>query len=234
MAKRSSPDDRDPARGLTRRGLFRSIGTAAVVAGCVQQDDSSTKDPDTATSSIGAEGAFGLEPAPLEFVLDGQPVRAEVDARTTLLAMLRLELDQTGTKLVCDRGACGACMVLVDGAPRNSCMLLAHDVAGREVRTVAGLAKGETLSALQAAFVAHDALQCGFCTSGMLISSTALLERSGGTQGLTRDEVESAIAGNLCRCGTYPHVVDAVMSVATGGPGRKPEAELIQVRKERS
>ena len=227
MAKRSLPDDRD--RGLTRRGLFRSLGTAAVVAGCVKPDEP-TQDPDAAARPL-AEGAFGLEPAPLAFTLDGESVELEVDARTTLLALLRLELDQTGTKLVCDRGACGACMVLVDGAPRNSCMLLAHDVAGREVRTVAGLAAGETLSPLQAAFVEHDALQCGFCTSGMLLSSTALLERSGGAA-LTRAEVEAAIAGNLCRCGTYPHVVDAVMSVATGSPGRSPAAELLSVRRE--
>src|SRR5690606_31654320 len=104
--------------------------------------------------------SFGLEPAPLEFVLDGQPVEREVEARTTLLELLRVDLDQTGAKQVCDRGACGACMVLVDQVPRNACMLLAHDVAGAEVTTVAGLAQGEQLSPLQQAFVEHDALQC--------------------------------------------------------------------------
>ena len=225
MAKSSDPEQR---RGLTRRGLFRSLGTAAVVAGCVKQESPTDKPEGAAAVSV--EGAFGLEAAPLEFTLDGEAVRVNTQARTTLLDLLRLDLDATGAKLVCDRGACGACMVLVDGVARNSCMLLAHDVAGAEVRTVAGLAAGETLSALQQAFVEHDALQCGFCTSGMLMSSTALLERSSGKT-LTREDVEDAIAGNLCRCGTYPHVVDAVMKVATGDPGRKPSSELITLRK---
>lgn len=203
---------------LTRRGLFRSIGTATLVAGCVKPD------PQTQTPSAteaDADGAFGLEPAPLAFVLDGESVEVKAEARTTLLDLLRLDLDRTGSKLVCDRGACGACMVLVDGVARNSCMLLAHDVAGCEVTTVAGLGASGELSALQRAFVDHDALQCGFCTSGMLISSTALLRRRAGTT-LERADVQDAIAGNLCRCGTYPHVVDAVLAVANGSAGLKP------------
>ncbi|HLT35082.1 MAG TPA: (2Fe-2S)-binding protein [Enhygromyxa sp.] len=217
------------SKGLTRRGLFRSIGTATLVAGCVKQDPP-TDTPDQSPAP-GLEGAFGLTPAPLEFVLDGQPVKREVEARTTLLELLRIDLDKTGAKLVCDRGSCGACMVLVDGVPRNSCMLLAHDVAGAQVTTVAGLGPADQLSPLQLAFVEHDALQCGFCTSGMLISSTALLEQQkAGGQQLTREQVADALAGNLCRCGTYPHVIDAVLSVAHGEPARR--SELIRVRKE--
>jgi xanthine dehydrogenase YagT iron-sulfur-binding subunit len=214
------------SKGLTRRGLFRSIGTATIVAGCVKQDPPLATPDGSSTPSL--EGSFGLTPAPLEFVLDGQPVRHEVEARTSLLELLRLDLDKTGTKLVCDRGSCGACMVLVDGVPRNSCMLLAHDVAGAEVTTVAGLGSSERLSPLQQAFVEHDALQCGFCTSGMLISSTALLEQQKSK--LTREQVADALAGNLCRCGTYPHVIDAVLSVANNEPVRR--SELIRVRKE--
>ncbi len=107
---------------------------------------------------------------------------------------------------------------MVDGAPMNSCMMLAHDVEGRKVTTVEGLGEPEQLSALQRAFVEHDALQCGFCTSGMLISSAALL-RKGGT--VTEQQVKEAISGNLCRCGTYPHVVSAVMSVAKAGEAGK-------------
>lgn len=217
------------SRGLTRRGLFRSIGTASLVAGCVKQDPP-TKTPDTPAPAPTADGAFGLSPAPLEFVLDGQPVKREVEARTTLLELLRLDLDKTGAKLVCDRGACGACMVLVNKVPRNACMLLAHDVAGAEVTTVAGLAPGDQLSPLQAAFVEHDALQCGFCTSGMLISATAVLERNTGKQ-LTREQVADGLAGNLCRCGTYPHVIDAVLAVASNEPAKRHGTELIRVRK---
>ena len=169
-------------------------------------------------------------PAPLEFVLDGQPVKREVEARTTLLELLRLDLDKTGAKLVCDRGACGACMVLVNKVPRNACMLLAHDVAGAEVTTVAGLSQSDQLSPLQAAFVEHDALQCGFCTSGMLISATAVLEANAGKP-LTREQVADGLAGNLCRCGTYPHVIDAVLAVANNEPAKRHGTELIRVRK---
>jgi aerobic-type carbon monoxide dehydrogenase small subunit (CoxS/CutS family) len=204
--------------------LFRSIGTATLVAGCVKPDPS-TQTP--TPSGTEGDGSFGLSPAPLAFKLDGASVELQAEARTTLLELLRLDLDHTGSKLVCDRGACGACMVLVDGVARNSCMLLAHDVAGCEVTTVAGLGTSGELSALQRAFVDHDALQCGFCTSGMLISATGLLrQRAGAT--LERREVEHAIAGNLCRCGTYPHVVDAVIAVANGSTGRLHPAELIR------
>jgi len=215
------------ARGLTRRGLFRSIGSATLVAGCVKQDPP-TEPPDPRPPAL--DEAFGLTPARLEFVLDGQPIETEAEARTTLLSLLRDELGKPSTKLVCDRGACGACMVLVDGVPRNSCMLLAHDVAGAAVTTVAGLAPGDALSPLQLAFVEHDALQCGFCTSGMLISSSALLEQ-GQARALTRAQVADAIAGNLCRCGTYPHVIDAVLAVAHGqAPGERNGTELIRLR----
>lgn len=212
----SMGSDGTPKPGLTRRGLFRSIGTvgaAAALTGCREEDP--TVVPDDAPKST-VEGAFGLEPTALTFTLDGQSVEVEAEARTTLLELLRLDLDATGTKVVCDRGACGACMVLVDGVARNSCMLLAHDVAGREVTTVAGLGGSAELSALQQAFIDHDALQCGFCTSGMLISATALLRGRQTRPGLEADDVREAIAGNLCRCGTYPHVVEAVLSVANG------------------
>jgi len=216
---------------LTRRGLFRGLGTASIVAGCTKPDLNTQAPDGDAPDKPGVEGAFGLDPAPLEFVLDGEPVKREVEARTTLLELLRLDLDKTGAKLVCDRGSCGACMVLVDKVPRNACMLLAHDVAGAEVTTVAGLAQGERLSPLQYAFVEHDALQCGFCTSGMLISATALLDRTQG-QKLERGQVADALAGNLCRCGTYPHVIDAVLAIANHEPAKRSGTELIRVRKE--
>jgi len=198
---------------LTRRGLLRGFGVAPVIAGCAG----------SSTSEVAAEGAPPVDPlidavaigpglAPLELRLNGAPRRVEAAPQTTLLALLREQLSITGTKDVCDRGACGACNVLVDGGLRSACMTLAHDVAGREVTTVEGLAAGGSPSPLQRAFVEHDALQCGYCTSGMLISCTALLQGARGP--LTRAQIQGAIAGNLCRCGCYEQVIAAVQAAA--------------------
>lgn len=205
---------------LTRRGLFRGAGVATLIGGCVTRKG--PEGPDGAVvDDATAPAEIGPDPAPLRFTLNGKPAQVSVEPRVTLLEALRIDLDTTGPKVVCDRGACSACLVLVDGQPRNSCMMLAHDVAGREVVTAEGLAQGEELSALQQAFVRHDALQCGFCTSGMLVSCAALLRghRQGGPKDepLTAATVNDAIAGNLCRCGTYPHVVAAVLDVAGRG-----------------
>ena len=195
----------DRAR-ITRRGLFRGIGTAGLLAGCKpsERPPTTTEDGEHPPGAVGSAGALGPGPSPLEFTLNGQRQVAEVAPNVTLLAALREQLRVTGPKVVCDRGACGACTVLVDGLARNSCMMLAH-----------GLAQGGKLSVLQEAFVRHDALQCGFCTSGMLMSCQALLSRAQG-QPLAREDVEAAIAGNLCRCGTYPNVVAAVLDAAKG------------------
>lgn len=203
---------------LTRRGLFRGVGTATLVGGCVTRKGTGG-DGGTAVDDATAPAEIGPEPTSLRFTLNGKPAEVSVEPRVTLLEALRLDLDTTGPKVVCDRGSCSACLVLVDGQPRNSCMMLAHDVAGREVITAEGLGKGDELSALQQAFVKHDALQCGFCTSGMLISCTALLRNQPRAQALTAAAVRDAISGNLCRCGTYPHVVAAVLEVAAGKQG---------------
>lgn len=198
---------------LTRRDLFRGLGSATLVAGCKP----TTAEPPPTTQPLlpGApEGIAGVGPgpAPLALTLNGQPLTVEVAPNQTLLAVLRDHARATGTKEVCDRGACGACMVLVDGRPQNSCMTLAHDVAGRQVTTVEGLAPAGQLSPLQQAFHRHDAMQCGYCTPGMLVSCHALLQRKEGA--VTRERVEQAISGNLCRCGTYPNIVAAVLDAA--------------------
>jgi aerobic-type carbon monoxide dehydrogenase small subunit (CoxS/CutS family) len=197
---------------ITRRGLFRGGTAAAVIAGCKPGD--SSKDPNGDAGPL-PPGRISPDPSPLEFVLNGKKVSTQAEPRITLAQLLRLDLDTTGTKVVCDRGACGACMVLVDGLPKNSCMMLAHDAAGAEVTTVEGVGSAESLSPLQRAFVKHDALQCGFCTSGMVVSCQALIDRTKGKR-LAADDVKEAISGNLCRCGTYPHVVEAVLEVANG------------------
>jgi aerobic-type carbon monoxide dehydrogenase small subunit (CoxS/CutS family) len=206
---------------ITRRGLFRGLGTTALVSGCKSDDPTSHPpmahpgDHKDVEDGPGVRAGVGPGPVPLRFTLNGEQKAIEVAPQVTLLSALRLHVQATGTKEVCDRGACGACTVLVDGVPRNSCMMLALDVAGAQVTTVEGLAKGGELSPLQQAFVRHDAMQCGFCTPGMLISCHALLQRKQESKGqVAREDVERAISGNLCRCGTYPNVVAAVLDAA--------------------
>jgi aerobic-type carbon monoxide dehydrogenase small subunit (CoxS/CutS family) len=134
-----------------------------------------------------------------------------VEPRRTLLDALRHDLRLTGTKKVCDMGDCGACTVVVDGRAMYACLLLAIDCEGREITTIEGLADGNTLSPLQEAFVAHDAFQCGFCTSGQIMSLHALLSSDDEP---TDDRILRAITGNLCRCGAYPNILQAGRAAA--------------------
>jgi aerobic-type carbon monoxide dehydrogenase small subunit (CoxS/CutS family) len=154
---------------------------------------------------------IGPGKTPIAFELNGTKVQVEVEPRTTLLDAIRDHAGMTGTKRICDRGACGGCTVSLNGRTVNSCMLLAVDARGAKVRTVEGLAQGDVLHPIQIAFIEQDATQCGFCTSGMLMSCAALLER---TRKPTDKEIREAVAGNLCRCGTYPHVFRACREVA--------------------
>jgi xanthine dehydrogenase YagT iron-sulfur-binding subunit len=142
----------------------------------------------------------------------GRPVR--LDPRSTLLDALRERLGLTGTKKGCDRGECGACTVHVDGRPVLSCLTLAVTAEGREIVTIEGLADGDELHPVQAAFVEHDALQCGFCTPGQIMSAVALV-REGGAR--SDDEIREAMSGNLCRCSAYPQIVAAVRAAAQAG-----------------
>jgi carbon-monoxide dehydrogenase small subunit len=146
--------------------------------------------------------------------LNGSVENLDVPSHMTLLRMLREQLALTGTKNGCEAGECGACTVLVDGEPVNSCMMLAVEVDGHEVTTVEGLAGGDTLSPLQEAFVEHNAIQCGFCTPGVLISAHALLERNPHP---TEEEVQRALVGNLCRCTGYLRICKAVRAASEKG-----------------
>lgn len=137
-----------------------------------------------------------------------------VPSHMTLLQMLREKLALTGTKNGCSAGECGACTVLVDGEPMNSCMMLAVEADGRQVTTVEGLADDGQLTPLQEAFVEHNAVQCGFCTPGMLISAHALLKRNLHP---TAEEVRAALVGNLCRCTGYLRIIQAVQTAAEKG-----------------
>ena len=142
--------------------------------------------------------------------VNGVPESAEVEVGTTLLRFLRDGLDLTGTKEGCNEGECGSCMVLLDGRPVNSCLVLAVEADGAKVTTVEGLSAG-SLHPLQKAFLTHAAVQCGFCTPGMIVSAAALL-RENPDPG--EDDVKRALAGNLCRCTGYRQIVDAVREAA--------------------
>ena len=146
-------------------------------------------------------------------MVNGSKERLDIPSNMTLLQVLREKLALNGTKNGCEAGECGACTVLLDGEPVNSCMVLAVEADGRAVITVEGLAPEGDLSPLQQAFVTHNAVQCGFCTPGMLITATALLERNPQP---TEAEIRQALVGNLCRCTGYVRIVDAIQAVSEG------------------
>ena len=143
--------------------------------------------------------------------VNGNAYPVELDPGTNLLAAVRDVIGLTGSKEGCDDSECGACMMLLDGKPVNSCSYLALQAEGSEITTVEGLASGETLAPLQAAFLSEGGVQCGFCTPGMLISATALLEQNPSP---SEDEVRIALSGNLCRCTGYDGIIKAVLAVA--------------------
>jgi len=142
----------------------------------------------------------------ITLVVNGEPHELDVAPTRRLLAVLREDLSLTGAKLGCGEGACGACAVLLDGTPVVSCLLPVGAAEGREVTTIEGLTRHDTT--LQEAFVAEDALQCGFCTPGQIVSATALLA---GSASPSREEIRTALAGNLCRCGAYPKIERAIL-----------------------
>ncbi|MEX0983695.1 MAG: (2Fe-2S)-binding protein [Actinomycetota bacterium] len=148
---------------------------------------------------------------PATLTVNGTAYPVEVDPHVSLLRAVREEIGLTGSKEGCDDSECGACMMLLDGKPVNSCSYLALQAEGRRITTVEGLADGERLGALQAAFLQHGGVQCGFCTPGMLISATALLDRSPEP---SEDEIRIGLSGNLCRCTGYEGIVRAVQTAA--------------------
>jgi xanthine dehydrogenase YagT iron-sulfur-binding subunit len=147
----------------------------------------------------------------MRLTVNHQPHDVDVPAHETLLAALRDRLHLTGAKLVCGRGECGACTVLVDGAPAYACLTLAIACEGSEVTTIEGIGTAESLHPLQRAFVAEDALQCGYCTPGQILAAMALLAREPRPD---EAAIRRGMSGNLCRCGTYPKIVRAVQAAA--------------------
>ncbi len=156
----------------------------------------------------------GPAPVPVTLNVNGTPHALQLEPRVTLLDALRERLGLTGSKKGCDQGQCGACTVLVDGRRVNGCLTLAIATEGKRVTTVEGLARGETLHPVQAAFIEHDAFQCGYCTPGQICSAVGLI-----AEGRTRsdDEIRESMSGNICRCGAYTNIVAAVKAAAAAG-----------------
>lgn len=148
----------------------------------------------------------------ITLTVNGRPQPVEVEPRRTLLDTLRIDLGLTGAKLVCNAGNCGACTVLIDGAAVYSCLTLAIECEGKAITTIEGLSEDGTLHPLQQAFVQHDALQCGFCTPGQILAAHALLARNPHA---TEDEIIAGMSGNLCRCGAYRGIIDAVKAASS-------------------
>jgi len=211
MAKPPTPGDPEreetTGKGVSRRVFLKSAGVGAAATGLIG-----------AGAQPAAAAVLGPDAVPLALKVNGVARTVSVEPRVTLLRALRNQLDLTGAKEVCDRGGCGACTVLLDGEPVCSCLMLAADAVGHEITTVEGLGTPEKLSPLQAAFVECDALQCGFCTPGFVVSGTALLRRNPNP---SLDEVKDGLAGNLCRCGTYPRVFEAVQKAAKAQRGKR-------------
>ncbi len=164
----------------------------------------------TATESQAATSAAPR--TSIAFTVNGTPRKVDVEDRWTLVEVLRDHIGLTGTKIGCDRGECGACTVLLDAQPVYACSYLAVWADGHTIQTVEGLSRGDGLDPLQHAFIEHDGPQCGFCTSGQLMSAKALLARNPHP---TADEVRAALTGNLCRCSNYNHYVEAVLAAST-------------------
>ncbi len=202
MEKRS---ERKTARGVSRRDFIKGMGTGAlgtaVLARLFAQEAIETK-----------KGRVPVyDKKTISLTVNGAAITVAAAANETLLDVLRDRLDLTGPKKVCDRGECGGCTVLLDGAPIYACMYLAIRADGRAITTVEGLARGDKLHPVQEAFIENDGYQCGFCTPGFLVTTAALLEKNPSP---TAGEIQQALSGNLCRCGNYVRIRKAVAAAA--------------------
>jgi len=200
-------DDRKGMK-LSRRSFLKgigggAIGGAALSTGIIQSEPAQAYSPETSGAALGK--------TPVTLKVNGKTYRVEVEHRNTLAEVLRDELGLTGTKIGCDRGECGACTVIINGRNMYSCSQLAVWMEGKDILTVEGLAKGDKLDPIQEAFIEHDGPQCGFCTSGQIMSGKALLLKNAKP---TEAQARRGLSGNLCRCGNYNREVAAVLAAA--------------------
>jgi len=210
MVDKKSPNPPGGTGGVTRRGLIKGIASAVTAASA-----GATALLVETRQELEAANVSGLMAVSL--TLNGTARTAGFEPRTTLAEALRDTWGLMGTKVGCDRGACGSCTVLLDGLPVNSCLTLVHDADGKKVTTIEGLGTPESLAPIQRAFLSADALQCGFCTPGMIVSCSALLAKNPKPK---EHDVRDAVSGNLCRCGTYLGVFEACRIAGEKGVAR--------------
>ena len=216
-----SESDSKEAFSISRRSFLKTFGTSAAVAATAQVQAVAAE-----LEKVNTEKVVGPEPVAISLQVNGKPLKLTVEPRVTLLEALRNHASFTGAKEVCDRATCGACTVLIDDKPIYSCSTLAIEAQGKAITTVEGLAQNGSLSTVQEAFVAQDAMMCGFCTPGFVMSVTALLKKNPHP---SAEDVKHACAGNLCRCGTQPHVMQAALKAA--GVSIASKTEIISYAK---
>ncbi len=205
MSKADKP--KEDRASFSRRDFLRTSTAGAITTSLVSTRQSRAQS-DTSVAVLGPG------PVPVELNINGRRHRLELEPRVTLLDALRNRLDLTGAKKVCDRGTCGACTVLLDGRPAYACSVLAVEARGSRIETVESLGEPENLHPLQAAFVEHDASQCGFCTPGFVVACKALLD---GNPNPSAEDLRLGLGGNLCRCGTYVGIRAALDQLGGGG-----------------
>lgn len=200
---------------VSRRFFMKTLGVSAAATGLSAGADA------RAASLIGEERRIdgppivGPDPIDVTLSINGKAEVVKIEPATTLLHTLRMDLNLTGSKEICDRGSCGGCSVLVDGKLVNSCLMLAMDAVGTQITTIEGLSKDGKLDPIQESFIRHDALQCGYCTPGLVVACRAILNDKPKP---SLDEIKTGLGGNICRCGTYTNIFNAVLEASGQSP----------------
>jgi aerobic-type carbon monoxide dehydrogenase small subunit (CoxS/CutS family) len=192
---------------VSRRDFLKGMGTTAVAATLTTAALPSPPEAEAALPS-------GVKEAVIQLNVNGQVHRLKVKSHWTLLEVIRNELGLTGAKRFCDRGSCGACTVIMEDKAIYACSRLAIEADGKSITTIEGLADGEKLHPIQEAFVQHDGFQCGFCTSGVILSAKALLDKNARP---SRAEIKDALSGNICRCSSYTKIIESVVAASQKG-----------------
>ena len=210
----SGESNRAPGRtaggdGLSRRGFLQTGTSAAGAAALLGLPTVAPSAAAAAPAAVPPPAVLGPGAVPITLLVNGKETKVSVEPNETLASVLRDRMGLTGTKKGCDRGQCGACTVLLNGRRINSCLALAVSQDGADVLTIEGLAQGDACHPLQAAFIAHDAFQCGFCTPGQIMSALGLIQE--GQAGDDPERVREGMSGNLCRCGAYRGITEAVL-----------------------